>query len=77
MIPRLSGRARQSHATPAADASEASLPSRQETERIVRQFFRLIERFEADTLRAPETKASRRRKAVASQRLANLPQVHP
>ena len=66
MIPRLSGRAWQGRAAsePLPQADLPPIPSRREAERIIRQFFSLIERFElVDLHHAPEVKASLRRKA--------------
>ena len=59
MIPRLSGRSGQRNAAPESRHADASLPSKDEAARIIRQFFALIERFRLpDEDRAPEMKAS-------------------
>ncbi len=61
MIPRLSGR----HGATRLLSGEPNtpLPSREDADRIIRQFFQLIERFqEPGTDTAPETKQSRRKR---------------
>ena len=59
MIPRLSGRSGQRVAAPEPGHADATLPSKDEAARIIRQFFALIERFRLpEEDRAPEMKAS-------------------
>lgn len=67
MIPRLSGRAWQGRAAskPSPPSDLPPMPSRHEAERIIRQFFSLIERFElVDGTHAPEVKASLRKQSL-------------
>ena len=87
MIPRLSGRAWQGRAASKSlpQAERPPMPSRHEADRVIRQFFLLIERFELlDAAHAPEVKASlrksdlrRKAKVATRQRLKPTAQIEP